>query len=175
MINASHTIFALWMVKIVSYSKECLYQTQICTMFLHVQRNLICGQYLYLTILHTTLKLSLSILTIISSICPIFPRSISWNFFGLAAMEFILNHSSRLMVSRSKILITCKRDLACAEGELSSAKLQTEASCKNRKKSLMKILKSKGPKIDPWGTPVRSQSQELNSFPIFTLWYRLDK
>ena len=68
------------------------------------------------------------------------------------------------MVSRSKILITCRRDLACAESELSSAKLQTEASCKNRKKSLMKILKIKGPKIDPWGTPVRSKSQELNSF-----------
>ena len=63
-------------------------------------------------------------------------------------MEFVLNHSSRLMVSRSKILITYKRDLARAESE-SSAKLETEASCKNRKKSLMKILKSKRPKIDP--------------------------
>ena len=76
------------------------------------------------------------------------------------------------MVSRSKILITWKRDLACAGSELSSAKLKTEASCKNMKKSLMKILKRKGPKIDPWGTPVGSKRQEENSFLIFTLSIR---
>ena len=45
------------------------------------------------------------------------------------------------MVSRSKILITYKRDLARAESELSSAKLETEASCKNRKKIIDEDIK----------------------------------
>ena len=49
---------------------------------------------------------------------------------------------------------------------LSSAKLQMRVFCMTKRRSLIKILNSSGPKIEPWGTPRIISSQELKKIRI---------
>ena len=56
---------------------------------------------------------------------------------------------------------------------LSSAKLHISDLIWRRNKSLMKMLKSKGPKIDPCGIPAMMSYQELKEQPILVLCLRL--
>ena len=56
---------------------------------------------------------------------------------------------------------------------LSSAKLHISDLTWRRYKSLMTMLKSKGPKIDPCGIPVIMSYQELKEQPILVLCLRL--
>ena len=57
--------------------------------------------------------------------------------------------------------LTVPNSLSQLQGVLSSAKLHTADLIWRRNKSLMKILVSKGPKIDPFGVPVIMSCQEL--------------
>ena len=44
---------------------------------------------------------------------------------------------------------------------------------KEKNKSFMKILKRRGPMIDPCGTPVLISQHELKDEPVFVLCFRL--
>ena len=55
---------------------------------------------------------------------------------------------------------------------LSSAKIQTSYIVMEKNESFMKILKRKGPMIDPCGTPVLISHHELKDEPIFILCFR---
>ena len=56
---------------------------------------------------------------------------------------------------------------------LSSAKLQTSDFVMEKNKSFMNILKRRGPRTDPCGTPVLISHHELKDEPIFLLCFRL--
>ena len=49
---------------------------------------------------------------------------------------------------------------------LSSAKLRTSDFAMDKNKSSMKILKRRGPRIDPCGTPILISHHELKDEPI---------
>ena len=55
---------------------------------------------------------------------------------------------------------------------LSSAKIQTSDIVMEKNESFMKVLKRKGPMIDPCGTPVLISHDELKDEPIFILCFR---
>ena len=54
---------------------------------------------------------------------------------------------------------------------LSSAKLQMSDFSINTMRSLMKILNMRGPRIEPWGIPVKVSIHFLIADPIFTFCF----
>ena len=77
------------------------------------------------------------------------------------------NHWITSKVSTVRMLMTSRSVLAIANRVLSSAKLQSSDS-----RSFRNILKSKGPKIEPCGTPSLTPRYELKLLPILTLCVR---
>ena len=66
---------------------------------------------------------------------------------------FSLNHCTAFSDSQVKLLINSSRDFSVHEIVLLSAKLYSSAFSIQSKRSLMKMFKRMGPKIDPCGTP----------------------
>ena len=58
---------------------------------------------------------------------------------------------------------------------MSSHNLQETISVSSKKKSQMKILKKRGPDIDPCGTPDSTLLHSLNEELTLTFWIWLDK
>ena len=58
---------------------------------------------------------------------------------------------------------------------MSSHNLQETISVSSKKKSQMKILKKRGPDIDPCGTPDSTLLYSLNEELTLTFWIWLDK
>ena len=108
-------------------------------------------ELLILTLLIWTLK----------DLSSFFPRTINWNFPGLAFNELILNHSitPTRSVFRSEITFSMFFPTLCSV--LLSAKLQTPDFLINKNKSFINMLKSKSPSKDPCGTPLFISCQEL--------------
>ena len=94
------------------------------------------------------------------------PRTINWNLPGFAFNELMLNQAKTLLRSDSRFLNTNSNSLLELYKVLSSAKLHTSDNLITKNKSFMYILKSKGPKIEPWGTPLIISYQELYEEPI---------
>ena len=69
--------------------------------------------------------------------------------------------------------MTAPNSLLQLQSVLPAAKLHISDLIWRRKKSLMKMLKSKGPKIDPSGIPVIMSYQELKEQPILVLCLQL--
>ena len=82
-----------------------------------------------------------------------YPSIKNWNFPALALIELILNQWRRFLTSCSRLLRIKERLLPWEYKVLSSAKLQMSDFSATRKMSLRKILKSKGPNIEPWRIP----------------------
>ena len=101
-----------------------------------------------------------------------FPNVIKWNFPGFVFTELILNKCIRFLISCSKLLIIKGRLLPWEYKALSSAKLQMSDTSTARKMSLIKILKSKGLNIEPWGIPRMMLAQSPYADPIFVLCLR---
>ena len=96
------------------------------------------------------------------------PRSIIWNFAGLATRQLDSNHEIRIAKSFCSFLSTT--DIVSPELSivLSSAKLQISHCSTNSIMSLIKTLKSNGPNMEPWGTPESISSHSLKIDPILT-------
>ena len=101
------------------------------------------------------------------------PRVINWNVLGLAFKGLILNQFKTFFRSYTKFWNITERFLLQLYKVLSSAKLQTWDRFINRNKSFMKILKSRGPSMDPSGTLVITSYHALTDEPIFVLCLRL--
>ena len=77
----------------------------------------------------------------------------TWNLSGFTIIMFSLNHCTAFSDSEVKLLINFSRDYEVHEIALSSAKLCNSAFSIQRQRSLIKMLKRTGPKIDPCRTP----------------------
>ena len=98
-----------------------------------------------------------------------FPSIINWNFLEFALKELILNEYRSLFISCSRLFRITGRLLPWETKVLSSAKLQMPDFSTTRKMSLIKILKSKGPNIEPWEIPWMISAQSLHAEPVFIL------
>jgi len=103
------------------------------------------------------------------------PRNMIWNFSGFAIIPFFANQSNRRPRSFSNLITISCIVLPHANMVLSSAKLHISDFRLMRNKSFIKMLKSNGPRTEPWGTPIFICCRLLLYEPIFTLWYRLCK
>ena len=63
------------------------------------------------------------------------------------------NHNITVFVRRIHSIVVCIAALC--------------SSFKERKRTLMKMLKNKGPRMEPWGTPVEIFCHLLNLSPTF--------
>ena len=98
------------------------------------------------------------------------PRVIKCYFSEFSTRKFLKNHLPKIEKSLCSFLLTSSKVLPNATKVLSSAKLQTFKLWMNRKTSLITIWKRKGPRIEPWGTPVVISWKLLKSFLILHLW-----
>ena len=74
-----------------------------------------------------------------------------------------------------KFLITVCRSWLQEYNVLLSAKLQMLDFCISKNISLLKILKSNGRNIEPWGIPRMNLNQSLKEDPTLILYLRLAK
>ena len=81
-------------------------------------------------------------------------NSINWNFDGFACKPFTKKHSMILSQSVSMFETTSRTHGEALDMELLSAWLYIEYLSTKLNMSSTKILKSKGSRIEPWGTPV---------------------
>ena len=88
---------------------------------------------------------------------------------------FSLNHCTASSVLEVKLLISSSRDFSVHEIVLSSAKLCNSAFSIQSKRSLMKMLKRMGSKIDPCGTPDNKTLKTLYVLFTFTFCFLLLK
>ena len=95
------------------------------------------------------------------------PRTINWNFPGFAFIEFLLNQVKTLFRSVSRFPNTISNSLLELYKVLLSAKLRTSDNVITKNKLFINVLKSKGPKIEPWGTRLIISYQKLYEEPIF--------
>ena len=98
------------------------------------------------------------------------PRTI--NFPGFAFIEFLMNQVKTLFRSVSRFPNTISNSLLELYKVLLSAKLRTSDNVITKNKSFVNVLKSKGPKIEPWGTRLIISYQKLYEEPIFFLYLR---
>ena len=92
------------------------------------------------------------------------PRNTSWNFAGFIILELKLNHFITRLISVSSLITTLSRQLSPIYRLLSSAKLQTSFSLRNKNISFMNLLNKIGPSIDPCGTPRTISIRSLKYF-----------
>ena len=95
--------------------------------------------------------------------------------FGFACIPLSVNHLIALLPSDWRFDITASIVGAIHERELSSASLYRVHSSMNMYMSLMNILNNKGPRMEPWGTPLDREIHLLRAFPILTLCLRFDR
>ena len=100
------------------------------------------------------------------------PRTINWNFPGLALREIILNLSITLLRSLLRLIKARSKLLSPQKRVLSSPNLHTFDFFMEKNKSLINILNKRGTKIDPCGTPILISHQELNDEPIFVCCFQ---
>ena len=97
---------------------------------------------------------------------------INWNFLGLAFSEFIPNHFKIIFISCC-IFLMLDNSIPPLQTMLLSTELRISKFSININRWLIKILKSKGPKTDPWGIPfftsTRSCMKSLSSYVVFVL------
>ena len=82
-----------------------------------------------------------------------FPSIINWNFPGFALSDLILNQYRRFHISCSRLLRIKGKLLPWEHKVLSSTKLQRSGFSTTRKMSVIKILQSNGPNIEPSEIP----------------------
>ena len=82
--------------------------------------------------------------------------AIDWNLDGFAVISFNLNQCRHLFVFVFSSNNNSSGLVAVTENVLSSAKLHRAPLLKYQKISFMKIFNSRGPSIDPCGTPCPS-------------------
>ena len=97
---------------------------------------------------------------------PDFLKIINWNFPGFPLSRFKLNHLKRIFISCSRLYQIIEILSPQENIVLSSAKLHIDFSI-NKKTSLIKILKSRSPRIDPCGILVRETGR------CRTSWFRI--
>ena len=95
----------------------------------------------------------------------------AWNLSGFTIIMFSLNHWTAFSDSEVKLSINSYRDFSVHEIVLSSAKLCNSAFSIQSKRSLMKMLKRMGPKIDPCGTPDNKTWKTLHVLFIFCILF----
>ena len=78
-----------------------------------------------------------------------------------------LNHLKRIFVSCSRLFKITERLSPQENNALSSANLHMSDFSINKKISLIKILKSRGPRMDLWGIPLVTLTQSPYEEPIF--------
>ena len=93
------------------------------------------------------------------------------NLSGFTIIMSSLNHCTAFSDSEVKLLINFSRDFSVHEIVLSSAKLWKSAFLIHSKRSLMKMLKRMGPKIEPCGTPDNKTWKTLYVLFIFTFCF----
>ena len=98
-----------------------------------------------------------------------FPRSISWNFCGFVLSEFKLNHLGKIFISCSRLFKITERLSPQETYALSSAQLHISDFSINRKISLTKILKSRGPRKYLWWILLVTLAQALYEDPILLI------
>ena len=76
-----------------------------------------------------------------------------WNLSGFPIIMFFFNHCTAFSESEVKFSISSSEDFSVHEIVLPSTKLCNSAFSIRSKRSLMKILKRIGPKINPCGNP----------------------
>ena len=79
-----------------------------------------------------------------------------------------LNYPQRIFISGSTLFKITERLSPQENNVLSSVNLHTSDFSVNKKISLIKILKSRGPRMDFWGKPLVTLAQSLNEEPIFS-------
>ena len=82
------------------------------------------------------------------------PTVIKWHLSEFSTRKFLKNHLCKNKKSFWSFLVTSSKILPNANTMLSLVWLQTFELSTNRKMSLIKIFKRRGPRIEPWGTPV---------------------
>ena len=98
------------------------------------------------------------------------PRNIIWNFKGLALIPFSVNQSTNFRRSPYSLVMTALTILSNAYIVVSSAKLRIFYSCSKWNISFIKILKKKGPRTEPCGTPIETHFGELYANHTLTFW-----
>ena len=83
------------------------------------------------------------------------PKTINWNFWGLAFSELALNQFKTMVMSCSKQFSITDRLGLDLYKVLSSAKLQMSDFSINIMRLFIKILNMRGRRIEPWGIPVK--------------------
>ena len=86
------------------------------------------------------------------------PRVIKWHLSEFSTRKLLKNHSSKINKSFWHFLATSSKVLPNANNV-----------SRNRKMSLIKLLKRRGPRIEPWGTPVVISRQLLKWFSVLRL------
>ena len=94
-----------------------------------------------------------------------------WNLSGLTIIMFSLNHCTAFPDSQVKLFINSSRDFSVHEIVLLSEKLHNSAFSIQIKRSLKKMLKILGPKIDPCGTPEYKTWEAVHILFIFTCFF----
>ena len=89
-----------------------------------------------------------------------------WHLQWFTSMRLLANHSKDFSAAFSKDVMTFRGASPDTKGVISSIII---------KRSHIKILNNKGPKIDPCRTPNKISSQELELSFIFVLCFPLDK
>ena len=128
----------------------------------------------------TSVKLSIYFLLIFKTkeSSSFISRTINWNLPGSTLNDLILNQVKTLLrfsfkISKnSNLIFLISNSLLELFKVLSSAKLHTLDNVITKNKPFMNILRSKGPKIEPWETPLIISYQELYEGPIFVLCLR---
>ena len=95
----------------------------------------------------------------------------AWNLSGFTIIMFSLNHCTAFSDSEVKLLINFSRDYEVHEIALSSAKLCNSAFSIQSQRSLIKMLKRTGPKIDPCRTPDNETWKTLYVLFIFICYF----
>ena len=95
-------------------------------------------------------------------------NSMKWNLSGLACIPLLANHSIALRPSHLRLDSTSVKFSDDESRELSSAQLYYWHFSMKRNKSFMKMLKRRGPSMEPWGTPFVNTAHELLLFEILT-------
>ena len=94
------------------------------------------------------------------------PRVIKSHLSKFSTRKLLKNHSPKIKKSFWSFQVTSSNVLPNVNKVLSSASSQTFELSANKKMSLIKILKRRGPRKEPWGTSVVILRQLLQWFSI---------
>ena len=98
-----------------------------------------------------------------------------WHLSGLTLIWLSANYWKRVFEALCNSKMTSSKSLPTKKVVLLSAWLGKSASFIMKNKSHKNMLNKRSPKIDPWGTPNKISSHELNSKFIFVLCFLFAK